>query len=878
MRILDRLRMGLRMLLARKRAGADLDAELVFHIEQQIRENIANGLAPQEARTAALRAFGNPALLRDQTRTTWGWSWLDVWMRDLRIAARTLWRTPGFSLIAIAVMALGIGANIALFTVVRGVLLKPLPFRDPDHLISLFENTNEQFVYNSVSGGVFSEWQKQNTSFSDLALLSEDDYNLSSASGQFPEKVLGASSTWNLFSTLGVAPALGRGFTAADDRRSANGVALLSWGMWMRRFGGDKAILNQTIHLNTVPYTLIGVLPASFYYSDPQIQLWTPIYHDKPPDLMSELGAHNFGVVGRLKPGVTEAQAQADLSVITRRLHDQHLDNPFVSKAANSKPLLEEMVGDLRRPLYVLLAATACVLLIACLNVANLLVARSAARQRDVAIRSALGGGSLRLLRERLMESLLLSLAGGTGGLALAYGAVEWFVRVRHDMSRVEAIQIDAVVVAVTIGLIFVCAFFAGLVSTAGAYRRPILTSLQDASRGSSAGRPHARMRAVLLGAEVGLTVVLLVAAGLLLRSYQRLRSSDLGCITDNVLTMRLDLFGKRYGQPAQLANFYRALLERVRALPGVEAAGFTRAVPGQGYWGDNGFTVVEHPPLPQGQMQFAINRESDPGFFAAMGIPFLRGQTFDPNRQLKDANQAVINASFAKQYFPGEDPIGKHLRYQDRNWEICGIVGDTRYAQAELPKPIQYYSIYASDLNNGTLVIRAHANVEQFAMPVQKILSELDPELPVSNVLTMDQMLGKSAVNESFSTTLLTAFAALSLLLAAAGLFGVLSFIVSQRTSEIGIRMALGARRAQVMKHTLIDGLKPAIFGLVAGLMASAVLVRSIQSMLYKTEPLDPSVFAGVGALLLLVSVAACILPAWRASRLDPMQALRTE
>jgi predicted permease len=385
-------------------------------------------------------------------------------------------------------------------------------------------------------------------------------------------------------------------------------------------------------------------------------------------------------------------------------------------------------------------------------------------------------------------------------------------------------------------------------------------------------------MRATLLGAEVGLTVVLLVAAGLLLKSYKRLRSSDLGCTTDNVLTMRLDLFGKRYNQPAQLINFYRALLQRVRALPGVEAAGFTRAVPGAGYWGDNEFTVVEHPPLPQGQMQFAINRESDPGFFAAMGIPFLRGQTFDPNRQLKDANQTVINESFAKQYFPGEDPIGKHLREDGKNWEICGIVGDTRYAQPELPKPIQYYPLYAGDLNNGTLIIRAHANVEEFAMPVQKILSELDPELPVSNVITMDQMLGKSAVNESFNTTILTAFAALSLLLAAAGLFGVLSYIVAQRTGEIGIRMALGAQRAQVLQRTLLDGMKPAVFGLVAGLAASAVLVRSIQSMLYKTEPLDPSVFVGVGALLLVVSVAACLLPAWRASRLDPMQALRTE
>jgi putative ABC transport system permease protein len=482
---------------------------------------------------------------------------------------------------------------------------------------------------------------------------------------------------------------------------------------------------------------VIGILPALFYFSDPQIQLWTPVYHDKPEQEMKELGEHNFGALGRLKPGVTESQAKADLSVIVRRLHDQHLDNPFVSPAANTKPLLEDMVGDLKRPLYVLLAATGCVLLIACLNVANLLVARAAARQKDIAIRSALGGGSLRLLRECLMESLLLSAAGGAAGLALAYGAVEWFVLVRHDMSRIEAIHIDAVVAGVTVGLILLCAIFAGLVSSFGAYRQRLLTSLQDASRGSSTGRGHTRMRAILLGAEVGLTVVLLVAAGLLLRSYQRLRSSDLGCITDNVLTMRLDLFGHRYNDPANLVNFFSSFLERVRALPGVEAAGFTRAVPGQGYWGDNSFTVVEHPPLAQGVMQFAINRESDPGFFAAMGIPILRGHTFDPNRRLEHANQTVINASFARQYFPNEDPLGKHLRYGGKNWEICGIVGDTRYAQAQQPKPIQYYPLYAGDLSNGMLVIRARRDVEQYAMPVQRILAELDPELPVDNVLT---------------------------------------------------------------------------------------------------------------------------------------------
>jgi putative ABC transport system permease protein len=868
--------MRMRMLFQRRKAAERLDDELSFHLEQQIAENQAAGMSAEEARFAALRSFGNPALLREEARATWSWNWLEAAVREVRYGFRTLGRTPGFATLAILVMALGIGANVALFTVVHSVLLKPLPYPKPEQLMMVYEHLGDS-VQNPVAPGMYTAWKEQNRSFSSLALTGETDLNLAAAGGQLPEKLRGIGCTWNLFPTLGVQPALGRIFTATDDQPSANRTVLLSWSLWKRRFGSDPAIVNRTIQLNSLSYTVIGVMPEWFAFPDAATPLWTPIYRYEPEGSMTGLGDHEYQVIGRLKPGVRAAQGLSDLSAISHHLHDAHLDNPFVGNSASVLPLLDDMVGRTKRPLYVLLAATSCVLLIACLNVANLLVARGAARRKELAIRAALGGGRLRLLRERLMESFLLAAAGGAAGLLLAHGAVRLLVHARPEMSRVEAIHIDGVVAAFTVGLIPLCALFAGLVASLSSKDKQLLTALQDSAHGASTGNAGVRMRRVLLAAEVGLTVVLLIAAGLLLESYARLRASDLGCTTDNTLTMRIAPFGPRYREHAQVVNFYTSLLEGVRALPGVEAAGFTTAVPGQGYWGDHSFEIAEHPPLPQGQAQFAIARSADPGYFAAQKIRILRGHSFDPSRKLDQANQAVINDAFAKQYFPNEDPIGKHLR-MNRDYEIVGIVSNTRYSLAEAPAPVQYYPLYSGSSNNGVLVIRAGRNVEQLALPVQRIVQKLDHDLPVSDVLTMDQLLGKSTLDESFNATLLVGFAVLSLLLAAVGLFGVLSYVVAQRTGEIGIRIALGAQREQVLSTVLLDGLRPALFGLALGLAGSVAVVRLIRSMLFQTQPLDPAVFAGVAVTLLLVSAAACLIPAWRASRLDPMQALRTE
>ena len=441
----------LRSLFRRSRLDAELDEELRDHIDRQIEDNMGRGMAANEARLAALRTFGNPVSLHEQTRDTWNWSSLELWLGDIRYGVRTLMRAQGFAAIAILVIALGIGANVALFTVVRGVLLKPLPFRDPGRLMMLYESNPKDDPYNIVSGGMYTEWSKYNKSFSSLALVQDSENAVAASGGQLPEKLTSAKVSWSLLTTLGVTPALGRDFTAEDDTLAANGTVLLSWSLWKRRFGADRGIVNRTIYIDAKPYTVIGVMPEWFAFPRPETQMWTPVYHENPAKIMAMVDNHMFRVVGRLNPGVSLEQGKADLSVISQRVFDTHRDLAFVNPSANIRALLEHMVGQVKRPLYVLLAATGCLLLIACMNVANLLVARAVARRKEHAIRTALGGGRLRLLRERLMESLLLSAAGGALGLVLAYEALEWLVRSRRDMTRVESIHIDAIVAMFTV-------------------------------------------------------------------------------------------------------------------------------------------------------------------------------------------------------------------------------------------------------------------------------------------------------------------------------------------------------------------------------------------------------------------------------------------
>ena len=879
MRWFHKLTMQMRMLFHRSKEGARLNDELQFHLDQQIAEHMATGMTAEEARSAAMRNFGNPVALRDQTRDSWSWNGLEQLWRDVRYSMRTLARTPGFSVVAILVMALGIGANVALLTVVRSVLLKPLPFRDTDHLVRVFEaDAQGRFQDNIVAGGTFAAWKAQSHSFDDIALTKHVNYNLSGAGGQLPELAEAYLTSWNLFSVLGVQPAFGRSFMSSDDRPEARAVVMLSWGLWKRRYGGDPAILGKNILLDAKSYTVIGILPAWFTYPDAKVQLWTAVYHEKSPELMQMHTAHNFDVIARLKQGVTIPQATAELNAIQGQIRRQFPDGP-VMDAANIRPLLEAEVRSVKTGLYVVFAATGCLLLIACLNIANLLVARSAARRKETAIRSALGGSRGRLIREQVIESLILSAAGGALGLFFASAMLHWLVAARDDIPRADAIHMDAMVFLFAFGVVLLCGLFSGVVPALSSTNKQILKTLNESSRSCGGSRSNVRLRQVLLSLEVGLTVVLLIGAGLLIKSYSQLRSVDLGCATNKVLTMDINLPKVGYETAAKRVAFFEQLQARVRQLPGVRGAGLSNVLPGQGHRRDDVLTIPEHPPLPRGQVLDASTRFVDPDYFQAMQIPLLQGRFLQSDERYERARSVVVSELLVREYFPNENPIGRHIiTEQGDKYEIVGVVGNTIEDVAKPTFPTIYYPLYAGTERSAVLAVRTASDPATLALPVQKVIAEMDSQLPVANILTMDQIVGQSTLNASFNAKLLLAFAILSLVLAAVGLFGVLSYIVAQRTTEIGVRIALGAQREQVLKLMLMNGLRPALVGLVLGMAASVGASRLIQTLLFGTRPLDPIIFVAVCVVLVIIAALACALPAWKASRLDPMQALRTE
>jgi predicted permease len=872
----------------RERVDADLVEEIEGHIAEEIAENRSRGMSEEEAKRQARIKFGNPAAVRESLWRQNTIPFVDNLVRDLRYAGRTLLRTPSFSLIAIGVMALCIGATTSLFTLVRSVLLRPLPFRDPDRLVMIYEHfrdpsmNTQGFNYNSVAPADYFAWRAQTRGFEDLAAWRYWQSNLTGEKGELPELVVARGGSWNLFPLLSVNAAIGRTFTESEDRPEGSAV-MLTWNLFERRFGGDPSIVGRQIHLDGKPYTVVGVLPKWFAYPDAKTQLWVPYSSGLPPEILSHHDYHFSRIVARLRQGVPLTTALNQLGAVQYQLHSQNL-HAQVAEDVASKTLIQDLAQDVQKPLVILLCAVACMLLIGCLNVANLTVARSAARQKEIAIRSALGARRITLIRVQLMESLLVATAGGVAGVLLSLATTKWLATTWKDLPSAQNIHIDGTVLVFACGLIVAAALLAGLLPAISSTAKGAIAALQPSSRSAAGSPSRTALRKTLLTAEIAATVVLLIAAGLLFKSFLLLRTTDLGCAIDNVLTMSYSLPAKAYDSLEKVNAFNESLLERVRVMPGVRAVALGSLMPGDGAREDDVFSIPEHPPTAPGTAPpDALYRTADPGYFSALQIPLLKGRFFTSEDRAGRPKTVVISRLLAQQYFPGEDPLGKHLHvvpYGNSDYEIVGVVADTLHQVGQPARPTMYFPVLhgRNDVGGFTLAVRTASDPLPLSIPIQKKIAELDPELPVSDVFTLQQIIEQSLGNARLSASLVLAFAVSSLMLASVGLYGVLSYLTTQRTGEIGVRMALGAKRDQVLRLMLSDGLRPALYGLVLGIAASAAAVRLIQSMLYGTRSLDPTIFATVAATLFVVAALACLVPAWRASRIDPMQALRTE
>jgi putative ABC transport system permease protein len=795
--------------------------------------------------------------------------------QDLRYGVRMLLKNPGFAIVAVIALALGIGANAAIFSVVNTVLLRSLPYDDPDRLMVLRENKLPEFPEFSVSPGNFLDWQKENTTFEKLAAINGTAYNL--VGDAEPERLRGARVSAGLFEMLGANPAQGRTFLDDEDQPGHDNVAILSSSLWKRRFGSDPNVVGQAITLSATSYTVIGVMPPAFQFPDRETDVWTPIAFNARQ--AQQHGAHYISVIGRLKPGVTQEQAATEMDAIAGRLAEQYPDTN-TGWRVNVLPMQESEVRDIKSALLVLLGAVALVLLIACANVANLLLARATARQKEIAIRTALGASRRRIAQQLLTESILLALAGGGVGLLLAVWGIGSLLKLApQELPRVRDVTLDLRVLGFTLVVTLLTGVIFGLVPALQASRPNLNETLKEGGRGTTGG--HHRVRGTLVITEVALALLLLVGAGLLIRSFYRLQQVTPGFNSKNALAVTVSLPGKKYPQDDQQSGFFAQLLDRVATLPGVVAVGATQSLPIQGDY-VLAFNIQGRPPNGPGQEPNTNYYAVSPDYFKAMGIPLLRGRVFTEQDKKDSPRVAVINEELAKKFFPDEDPIGKRINVTngpERFREIVGIVGDVKQYGLAQPTTMQTYEPYLQTPFSGmTLVVRADGNPAALTGAIRSEVLAIDKEQPVSRIRPLEQVVSESVAKQRFLMLLLGIFASVALVLAAVGLYGVMSYSVNQRTHEIGIRAALGAQRKDVLKLVVGQGMALALSGAGIGLTASFALTRLMTSLLFGVSATDPLTFAGIALLLTIVALLACYLPARRAMKVDPMIALRYE
>jgi putative ABC transport system permease protein len=877
---------------------AEIVEELSQHLEQTYERALSSGASEEEAREKVLEELKTADVLRRELKhverrmsqnpiaagTREKINLFADLGQDVRYGLRMLAKSPAFTAIAVVALALGIGANSAIFSVVDAVLLRPLPFKNPKQLVMLWENAAHLgFPRDTPSPANFLDWQKQAAGFTGMAAMIERSFNLTGV-GE-PERLEGRRVSANLFELLGVSARLGRTFVPEDDKPGTH-VILLSDSLWQRRFGSDPGVIGRSVTLDGESYTVVGVMPRLVQlpgFDNRNDQLWVPIAF--PAEEAVQRGNHFLEVIARLKPGITLKHAQAEMDTIAARLEKEY-PSYNLRRGAVVVPLHEQLVGDIKPALLILLGAVGFVLLIACANVANLLLARAAARQKEIALRLALGASRSRLTRQFLTESVLLALFGAGLGLLLALAGIrvlKTFIPV--SIAQVDAITIDGTVLLFTLLIALVTGIAFGLVPAIQGSRFNLNDSLKESGRDSSGGGKGNRIRSLLVIGEVAVSFVLLIGAGLLINSFLHLRNLDPGFRSDHLLTMKVNLSDVKYPDRERRAAFFDEVMRRVNQLPGVHSAAVAGNLP-LTYNGDSMSISVEGvPDPPPDQQPDVIYRAIGPGYFSTMGIPMVRGRDFTAQDNGDSKDVVIISEKTAQQFWPGQDPIGKRLKpglsTSSSPWrEVIGIVKDVRQNDFVASPKRQMYFTYRQLKNTAAnaLVVRTNIEPMSLATPVRNSIWSVDKDQTVADIDTMDHIVAQAVARQRFSMLLLGLFAALALLLASIGIYGVMSYSVAQRTREIGIRIALGARRIDVLQMTVKQALKLVGMGMIIGLVAAFLLTRVMATLLYGISATDPVTFIGISVVLLAVAILASYVPALRATRVDPMTALRAQ
>jgi len=862
-----------------------LEEDIRDHIERETQDNIERGMSPDEARSAARRKFGNVTQVKEETRDVWSFIWLEQLLEDIRFGVRLLCKNPGFTTVAVLTLALGIGANAAVFSVVYAVLLRPLPYKEPSRLVVLNETTPKVGVV-SVSYPNFSDWRAASHTFSQMAAVYAVGFNLAGVTQ--PENISGDAVSPNFLSMMGVRPILGRDFDAAEEKAGTAPVVLLSYALWQSHLGGDRNAVGKAITLDGRSFTIVGVLPPSYRSLDmTDVMLPIGVWATDNAERVKERGERgDMVVIGRLAPSVTFAQARAEMEGIAARLAKQYpASNDQFSVAL--LPIREAFVGDVKTAILVLFGAVLFVLLIACANVANLFLVRGASRTKEVALRIAFGATRVRIVRQLLTESFILACFGGVVGVALAMGGIRGMAQlISPDMLSGTIVNLNGAVLLFVGGVVLLAAFIFGLAPALHSTKPDVQSELKEGGRTSSAGASQNRLRGALVVAETSLALVLLIGAGLMMKSLYRLLEVDPGFRPDRVLTMGIDLRTQQYSKDPAVLNFWQQLLDRVRVLPSVESAAVGTVIPLTDSHSRADITI-EGMALPTpGNYPHPDVHIVSPGYVKTLGISLLRGRTFTDEDSENAPLVGMINAMVARRFFQNEDPVGKRFMFghplatNPPKWHtIVGVVGDTRLYGLANPARFEVYVPLRQNAESGmALVVKSGADPRALTSAIRESVQSIDKDQPIRAISTMKELLSNSVATRRMTLVLLGLFSGLALILGAIGIYGVISYSVAQRTHEIGIRMALGAPRRDVFRLVVGQGLRLAGIGIAIGIVGAFGLARLMSSLLYGISAGDLATFAGVSILLALVAVLACYVPARRAMRVDPTVALRYE